>query len=144
MILAEVERTLAGIPAGWHWSCPTLGPCSPPATSSWTGSVPASSPTWLGSTTTTCWRAMMARHVEWIHALAVSYWESCLGRAVIAANVELFRRLVGLDLHVQRNPYLRVVRPGKPGDAAPLHRDTYYGASPFRSLGGRALHRHGG
>jgi ectoine hydroxylase-related dioxygenase (phytanoyl-CoA dioxygenase family) len=36
-----------------------------------------------------------------------------------------------VDLHVQRYPYLRAVRPGKPDDAVPLHRDTYYGTSPY-------------
>jgi hypothetical protein len=69
------------------------------------------------------------RHIEILHGLMVFYWESALGRAIIESNLELFRHLVGLDLHIQRCPYLRAVRPGKPRDAAPLHRDTYYGAS---------------
>jgi len=69
------------------------------------------------------------RHIEILHGLMVFFWEAELGRAVIASNLELFRHLVGLDLHIQRCPYLRAVRPGKPRDAAPLHRDTYYGAS---------------
>ena len=69
------------------------------------------------------------RHIEILHGLMVFFWEAELGRAVIASNLELFRHLVGLDLHIQRRPYLRAVRPGKPRDAAPLHRDTYYGAS---------------
>lgn len=71
------------------------------------------------------------RHTEVLHELATFYWEAELGRAVMLANLDLFRRLVGPDLHVQRCPYLRAVRPGTPGDAAPLHRDTYYGASPY-------------
>ena len=69
------------------------------------------------------------RHIEILHGLMAFFWEAELGRAVIASNLELFRHLVGLDLHIQRCPYLRAVRPGKPRDAAPLHRDTYYGAS---------------
>ncbi|HEY4908223.1 MAG TPA: phytanoyl-CoA dioxygenase family protein, partial [Methylomirabilota bacterium] len=69
------------------------------------------------------------RHIEILHGLMLFFWEAELGRAVIASNLELFRHLVGLDLHIQRCPYLRAVRPGKPRDAAPLHRDTYYGAS---------------
>ena len=69
------------------------------------------------------------RHIEILHGLMVFFREAELGRAVIASNLELFRHLVGLDLHIQRCPYLRAVRPGKPRDAAPLHRDTYYGAS---------------
>ena len=73
------------------------------------------------------------RHVGILHGLATFYWEGDFGRAIISANLDLFRRLVGLDLHVQRYPYLRVVRPGQPHDAAPLHRDTYYGASPYEA-----------
>jgi hypothetical protein len=71
------------------------------------------------------------RHIEILHDLATFSWEAELGRAIIASNLDLFRHLVGLDLHIQRCPYLRAVRPGKPRDAAPLHRDTYYGASAY-------------
>jgi hypothetical protein len=71
------------------------------------------------------------RHVAILHDLATFYWESELGRPIITRNLELFRRLIGPDLHVQPFPYLRAVRPGLTRDAAPLHRDTYYGASPF-------------
>lgn len=71
------------------------------------------------------------RHVAVLHELATWYWEAGLGGAIIAANLEFFRRLVGPDLHIQRYPYLRAVRPGLARDAAPMHRDTYYGASPY-------------
>lgn len=71
------------------------------------------------------------RHIEILHDLTTFSWEAELGRAIVASNVDLFRHLVGLDLHIQRCPYLRAVRPGKPRDAAPLHRDTYYGASVY-------------
>jgi len=70
-------------------------------------------------------------HVEILHDLSTFYWEADLGRGIILSNLGLLRRLVGMDLHVQRYPYLRAVRAGKPGDAAPLHRDTYYGSSPY-------------
>jgi hypothetical protein len=53
------------------------------------------------------------RHIEILHDLASFYWESGLGGSIIAHNLDLFRQLVGPDLHI------------------PLHRDTYYGASPF-------------
>jgi hypothetical protein len=84
------------------------------------------------------------RHIEILHGLMVFYWEAELGRAIIASNLDVFRHLVGLDLHVQRCPYLRAVRPGKPRDAAPLHRDTCSGASahevsvlvPLTDMGG--------
>jgi len=69
------------------------------------------------------------RHIEILHGLMVFYWQAELGRAIIASNLDLFRHLVGLDLDIQRCPYLRAVRPGKPRDAALLRRDTYDGAS---------------
>lgn len=71
------------------------------------------------------------RHVAILHDLATYYWDRHLGRTIIEGNLDLFRRLVGLDLHIQQRPYLRAVRPGHTRDAAPLHRDTYYGASPY-------------
>jgi hypothetical protein len=70
-------------------------------------------------------------HVAVLHDLARRYWEGRLGRAIVERNLELFRDLAGADLNVQRRPYLRAVRPGRPADAQPLHRDTYYGASPY-------------
>jgi len=68
------------------------------------------------------------RHLAVLYDAATAYWESGLGRAIVAANLDLFHALLGPDLHVQRRPYLRCVRPGHPQDAAPLHRDTHYGA----------------
>jgi ectoine hydroxylase-related dioxygenase (phytanoyl-CoA dioxygenase family) len=38
---------------------------------------------------------------------------------------------VGLDLHVQRYPYLRIARPGRVDDVTGMHRDLLYGASPY-------------
>ena len=32
---------------------------------------------------------------------------------------------------MQNRPYLRAIRPGRTQDAAPIHRDTYYGASAY-------------
>ena len=71
------------------------------------------------------------RHVEVMYDLAQFYWAAGLGRPIITRNLELFRRLIGPDLVIQSRPYLRSVRPGMDVDAAPLHRDTYYGASPY-------------
>jgi hypothetical protein len=71
------------------------------------------------------------RHIEILNDLTTFYWEAELGRSIIASNLDLFRHLVGLDLHIQRCPCLRAVRPGRSRDAAPLHRDTYYGASAY-------------
>ena len=69
-------------------------------------------------------------HIEIWHELSEWFWEVDCSRSIVEANLELFRTLLGPDLHVQRYPYLRAVRPGHDGDAAPIHRDTYYGSSP--------------
>ena len=71
------------------------------------------------------------QHLEILHNLSSSYWQAELGQKIITANLNLFQQLIGPDLVIQRYPYLRVVRPGQEADAVPLHRDTYYGASPY-------------
>ena len=71
------------------------------------------------------------QHFDVSFQVAQSYWQSQLGRKIVEKNLEVFRWLLGPDLLVQKEPYLRVVRPGQTRDATPLHRDTYYGASPF-------------
>ena len=63
--------------------------------------------------------------------LARWYWDARLGRRVVDANLPFLQGFIGLDLHVQRFPYLRVVRPDKPEDVTGIHRDTDYGASPY-------------
>jgi len=65
------------------------------------------------------------------YELAAWYWGQGLGRRIIASELEFLRAFVGLDLHVQRYPYLRVARPHQPADVTGLHRDLLYGASPF-------------
>ncbi len=71
------------------------------------------------------------RHIRILYDLSAWYWNRGLGRTIVAANLDLFRSLVGADLHIQNRPYLRAVRPGCAEDAAPIHRDIYYGASPY-------------
>ena len=53
------------------------------------------------------------------------------GKAIIEKQLPLFKPFMGLDLCVQRSPYLRMTRPGKPQDNIGYHRDTYYGGSPY-------------
>jgi hypothetical protein len=70
-------------------------------------------------------------HFAIVHDITEKFWKVGHGGHVVRANVALFWHLIGRDLHVQQYPYLRVVRPGRAADAVPLHRDTYYGASPY-------------
>jgi hypothetical protein len=71
------------------------------------------------------------RHVEILFDLSQFYWKRELGRHVIASHLDFFQQLIGPDLAVQKYPYLRAVRPGHNRDAVFLHRDTYYGSSPY-------------
>jgi hypothetical protein len=71
------------------------------------------------------------RHVAILHDLSKFYWGAQLGTSLIEPQLPLLQRFVGLDLHVQKYPYLRAVRPGRDGDAVLLHRDSYYGSSPY-------------
>ena len=52
------------------------------------------------------------------------------GPAIAAGQLQFFERIIGRDLKVQRNPYLRITRPRKPQDNIGFHRDTFYGGSP--------------
>ncbi len=63
--------------------------------------------------------------------LADRYWDARLGHDIVQSELAFLRAFVGLDLHVQRYPYLRIARPGRAGDVTGLHRDLLYGASPY-------------
>ena len=52
-------------------------------------------------------------------------------RLVIMPSLTWFNLLVGRDLKVQKYPYLRIARPNMPRDNIGIHRDTWYGASPY-------------
>ncbi len=54
-----------------------------------------------------------------------------LALQIIKAQRSFFQHLLGQDLDVQRNPYLRITRPHRPQDNIGYHRDTFYGGSPF-------------
>jgi hypothetical protein len=63
--------------------------------------------------------------------LANRYWDARLGHHIVDSELSFLQRFVGLDLHVQRHPYLRIARPGQDRDVTGLHRDLLYGASPY-------------
>jgi ectoine hydroxylase-related dioxygenase (phytanoyl-CoA dioxygenase family) len=50
---------------------------------------------------------------------------------VLAANLPAFIEVLGPDIDVQRSPYLRLARPGRPADNVGFHRDTVYGGSSY-------------
>lgn len=52
-------------------------------------------------------------------------------KRILSQQTDFFKHFVGLDLLVQKQPYLRMTRPGKPQDNVGYHRDTFYGGSPY-------------
>lgn len=72
-----------------------------------------------------------ARHTEIQAALSNFYQQEGFGPLLIRENLGFFKDFVGLDLHVQKFPYLRIARPNKPQDNIGIHRDTHYGSSSY-------------
>lgn len=54
-----------------------------------------------------------------------------LPRKIIEEEYVYFRRTVGMDLHIQSTPYLRISRPGVDADNIGMHRDTWYGDTAY-------------
>lgn len=63
------------------------------------------------------------------HSLAAKVL-SYLPRKVILSNLRYFHTLIGRDLHIQRQPFLRISRPDVVEDNIGMHRDTWYGDTP--------------
>jgi ectoine hydroxylase-related dioxygenase (phytanoyl-CoA dioxygenase family) len=64
-------------------------------------------------------------------ALNAFFREQQFAKKIISSELDTFQKLISPDLCIQTNPYLRVARPGVAGDNIGLHRDTFYGASPY-------------
>ncbi len=72
-----------------------------------------------------------ARHADILWALANYFWDEELSYRIGQTQLSVFRAFIGPDLHIQGQPYLRISRPGKSTDNIGLHRDTFYGQSPY-------------
>ena len=72
-----------------------------------------------------------ACHEETHWQLSNFLWERDIGLEIGRSQLALFREFIGPDTHIQRQPYLRIARPGKPEDNIGLHRDTFYGQTPY-------------
>src|SRR5262249_34655270 len=57
--------------------------------------------------------------------------EQRFNHQVMTAQAPLIQGLIGRDIDIQRNPYLRITRPNKSQDNIGYHRDTFYGSSAF-------------
>ncbi|MCB1107770.1 MAG: hypothetical protein KDK76_06720 [Chlamydiia bacterium] len=72
-----------------------------------------------------------ALHTDIQIKLTQFYRDEKFGKKIMEKQLPLLNPLIGLDLSVQRYPYLRMARPGKPQDNIGYHRDTFYGGSPY-------------
>ena len=64
-------------------------------------------------------------------ALNGFFRERQFAKKIISSELDAFQKLISPDLCIQTNPYLRIARPGVARDNIGLHRDTFYGASPY-------------
>lgn len=70
-------------------------------------------------------------HTEFQIRLTELFRNQKCGPTILARQFPFFCDLLGPDLLVQANPYLRMTRPNKPQDNIGYHRDTFYGGSPY-------------
>lgn len=71
------------------------------------------------------------RHTEIQAALTEALRNEKWHFDIFKKNLEPFIQILGPDLDLEAEPYLRIVRPHKPQDNIGYHRDTIYGASPY-------------
>lgn len=64
-------------------------------------------------------------------SLSKYFWQQEFSLLLADAMLPIIRHLIGLDIMVQYNPYLRIARPNKPQDNIGYHKDTQYGQSPY-------------
>lgn len=70
-------------------------------------------------------------HTEMQIKLTKAYRQQGFGPEILCSQLPFFKELLGPDLFIQANPYLRIARPGKKQDNIGYHRDTFYGGSPY-------------
>lgn len=58
-------------------------------------------------------------------------WDNGLHEQIIKDNINIYYDLIGKDLDIQTQPYLRIARPNCPEDNIGFHRDIFYGSSAY-------------
>ena len=59
------------------------------------------------------------------------FWEKEYSLRLAQSLLPTIHKLIGLDIMVQYNPYVRLARPNKPQDNIGYHKDTQYGQTPY-------------
>lgn len=71
------------------------------------------------------------RHVD-LHLAMTAFWQAGrYAQTIMAENLSLLAALLGPDIWIHKNPFLRMVRPGKVQDNNGYHRDTVYGGTAY-------------
>jgi sporadic carbohydrate cluster 2OG-Fe(II) oxygenase len=58
-------------------------------------------------------------------------WDQQLHIKIIEDNINIYHDMIGKDLDIQSQPYLRIARPNAPQDNIGFHRDGMYGNSAY-------------
>lgn len=58
-------------------------------------------------------------------------WDEQLHEQIIRDNIDIYYNLIGKDLDIQVQPYLRIARPNMAQDNIGFHRDPFYGSSAY-------------
>ncbi len=70
------------------------------------------------------------KHYEMQFQMLQFFREQQFAQNIIQSNIDVYQFLLGPDLEIQTEPYLRITRPHKPKDNIGYHRDTFYGTGP--------------
>lgn len=70
------------------------------------------------------------KHYEIQFQMLQFFREQQFAQNILKFNSDVYQYLLGPDLEIQTEPYLRITRPFKPKDNIGFHRDTFYGTGP--------------
>lgn len=73
------------------------------------------------------WNISINQHQE----LSEKMWQNEYSLQAAEILLPFIQQFIGLDVMVQYNPYLRIVRPNKREDNIGYHKDTQYGQTPY-------------
>ncbi len=69
--------------------------------------------------------------IDELRVLSEGIWNAGFSLGLAEALLPIIKELIGQDVMVQYNPYLRIARPNKPQDNIGYHKDTQYGQNPY-------------
>ncbi|MCH9632032.1 MAG: hypothetical protein S4CHLAM6_03550 [Chlamydiae bacterium] len=69
-------------------------------------------------------------HYEMQFQMLQFFRQNQFAQKILQSNLDVYQFLLGPDLEIQTEPYLRITRPFKSKDNIGFHRDTFYGTGP--------------